>query len=105
MHLSHSAGPRDAPLIETTIGDQLARIADRFADRDALVVRDQSYRATYRELWEEVGRAARALLARGVHKGTASGSGRPTATSGPSSSTRPRGSGRSSSRSTRPRSS
>ena len=69
MHLSHSAGPRDVPLIDATIGDQLARIAARFADRDALVVRHQSYRASYRELWEQVDRAARALLARGVHKG------------------------------------
>jgi hypothetical protein len=39
MHLSHSAGPRDAPLIDATIGEQLARIAERFADHDALVVR------------------------------------------------------------------
>jgi acyl-CoA synthetase (AMP-forming)/AMP-acid ligase II len=47
MHLSHSAGPRDVPLIDATIGDQLARIVERFADHDALVVRHQSYRATY----------------------------------------------------------
>ena len=29
----------------------------------------QGYRATYRELWEQVDRAARALLAHGVRKG------------------------------------
>jgi hypothetical protein len=31
MHLSHFAGPRDAPLIDATIGEQL-EIAERFAD-------------------------------------------------------------------------
>src|SRR5262249_39995782 len=35
----------------------------------ALVVGQQGYRATYGELWEQVGLAARGLLARGVQKG------------------------------------
>jgi fatty-acyl-CoA synthase len=38
-------------------------------ERDALVVRQQGYRATYGVLWEQVGLAARGLLARGVQKG------------------------------------
>ena len=33
------------------------------------MARHQGRRATYRQLWEEVGRAARGLLARGVEKG------------------------------------
>jgi fatty-acyl-CoA synthase len=67
--LSHSAGPRDVPLLELTIGEGLRRTVERFGDREALVVREQGYRATYRELWDEVALAARGLLARGVRPG------------------------------------
>jgi fatty-acyl-CoA synthase len=42
---------------------------ERVPDAEALVVRHQHYRATYAELWEESGRAAKGLLARGVEKG------------------------------------
>jgi fatty-acyl-CoA synthase len=67
--LSHAAGPRDVPLLELTIGESLRRTVERFGDREALVVREQGYRATYRELWDEVSLAARGLLARGVRTG------------------------------------
>ena len=67
--LSHAAGPRDVPLLELTIGGALLRAVERFGDREAIVVREQGYRATYRELWDEVGLAARGLLARGVRPG------------------------------------
>jgi fatty-acyl-CoA synthase len=69
LPLSVSAGPRDMPLLELTIGEGLRRAVERFGDREALVVREQGYRATYRELWDEVGLAARGLLARDVRKG------------------------------------
>jgi fatty-acyl-CoA synthase len=69
LPLSVSAGPRDVPLLEQTIGEGLRSAAERFGDREALVVREQGYRATYRELWDEVGLAARGLLARGVRPG------------------------------------
>jgi fatty-acyl-CoA synthase len=49
-----------------TIGANFRRTVERFGDREALVVRHQGFRATYRELAELVSRAARALLARGV---------------------------------------
>jgi fatty-acyl-CoA synthase len=52
-----------------TIGENFRRTVERFGDRPALVVRHQNYRATYRELWEQVDVAARALLARGVRRG------------------------------------
>jgi fatty-acyl-CoA synthase len=61
--------PGTAPLLGETIGERLHRTAERFPDRDALVVRHQGYRASYAELWKEVERAARGLLARGVRKG------------------------------------
>ena len=67
--LSHAAGPRDVPLLELTIGEALRRAVERFGDREAIVVREQGYRATYRGLWDEVGLAARGLLARGVRPG------------------------------------
>jgi fatty-acyl-CoA synthase len=69
LPLALAAGPRDVPLLELTIGEGLRRTVERFGDRDALVVPEQGYRATYRELWDEVGLAARGLLARGVRKG------------------------------------
>jgi fatty-acyl-CoA synthase len=69
LPLSYAQGPRDVPLLQETIGENLRRTVERFGDREALVVCDQSYRATYRELWDEVGLAARGLLARGVRKG------------------------------------
>jgi fatty-acyl-CoA synthase len=66
---SHASGPADSPLLEETIGENLHRTVERFGEREALVVRHQGYRATYRELWEQVGLAARALIANGVSKG------------------------------------
>src|SRR4051794_28157441 len=67
--ISHARGPSSIPLLEETIGDNLRRTVERFGDREALVVRNQNFRATYRELWERVEVAARALLARGVRTG------------------------------------
>src|SRR6516164_3126697 len=66
---SYEQGPVDTPLLEVTIGERLRRVTERFADREALVVRHQEYRATYRELSEQVDLAARALIANGVGKG------------------------------------
>ena len=69
MHLSYARGSDDDALLDETIGANLRRTVERFADREALVVRHQGYRATYAELWREVDRAARALIAHGVHAG------------------------------------
>jgi fatty-acyl-CoA synthase len=52
-----------------TIGDAFDRTCALYADREAVVSRHQGVRLTYRELGEQVGRAARALLAVGVEKG------------------------------------
>jgi len=67
--LSYSHGPSSVPLLGETIGANLRRSVERFPDREALVVRHQRVRFTYRELWDLVDRAARALLARGVKPG------------------------------------
>jgi fatty-acyl-CoA synthase len=69
MALSYSNGASDVPLLGETIGDNLRRTVERAGASEALVVRHQGYRATYRELWEQTGLAARGLLARGVQKG------------------------------------
>ncbi len=67
--LSYVHGASDVPLLGETIGENLRRTAERFGKREALVVRSQSYRATYRELWEQTTELARALVARGIEKG------------------------------------
>jgi fatty-acyl-CoA synthase len=66
---SYAHGASAVPLLGETIGENLRRTVERFGGREALVVRHQNYRATYRELWEQVGLAARGLLARGVRTG------------------------------------
>ncbi|HYM71242.1 MAG TPA: AMP-binding protein [bacterium] len=66
---SYVHGANATPLLAETIGANLRRTAERLPGREALVVRHQQYRATYREFWEETGRAARGLLARRIGKG------------------------------------
>src|SRR5262245_51789053 len=63
---SYLHGTSLKPLLGETIGANLQRTVERFGDRDALVVRSQGYRATYRELWDQTTTLARALLASGV---------------------------------------
>jgi fatty-acyl-CoA synthase len=69
MSISYSAGPCSVPLLEQTIGERFRETAERFGDREALVVSHQGYRATYAQLWEQVDVAARALAARGIQPG------------------------------------
>ena len=66
---SYSAGSTAVPLLDETIGESLRRAVELHGGREALVVRDQDYRATYAELWEQVDLAAKGLLARGIEKG------------------------------------
>jgi fatty-acyl-CoA synthase len=67
--LSYAHGASAVPLLGETIGENLRRTVERFGDREALVVRHQGYRASYRELWRTVDLAARGLFARGIRKG------------------------------------
>jgi fatty-acyl-CoA synthase len=66
---SYAHGPSIVPLLGHTIGEALNRAAAEFGDCDALIVRHQNIRYTYRQLLDEVNRAARALLAVGVQRG------------------------------------
>jgi fatty-acyl-CoA synthase len=65
---SYLHGPSLTPLLGETIGENLRRTVERCGDREALVVRGQGYRATYRELWDQTTTLARALLASGVQR-------------------------------------
>jgi fatty-acyl-CoA synthase len=67
--LSYVHGASDKPLLGEPIFTNLRRTAARFPDREALVVTQQGYRATYAELVEQCEQVARGLLARGVKKG------------------------------------
>jgi fatty-acyl-CoA synthase len=67
--LSYVHGASDTPLIGDTIGVHFDRIAERFAERDALIVRHQQIRWTYRELKERVDACAAGLLALGLKRG------------------------------------
>jgi fatty-acyl-CoA synthase len=69
IDLSYAHGGCSIPLLGETISQNLRRIVDRFGDNDALIVPHQNYRATYRQLWEQVDLIARGLLARGVQPG------------------------------------
>ncbi len=66
---SYVHGASDKPLLGEPIFHNLRRTADRFGERDALVVAHQGYRATYRELVAQCEEIARGLLARDVQKG------------------------------------
>ncbi len=62
-------GPTDVPLLEQTIGENLAATVARCPDRTALVVPHQGVRQTWSEFSATVDRVAKGLLARGVAKG------------------------------------
>jgi fatty-acyl-CoA synthase len=66
---SYLHGPGLIPLLGETIGANLRRTVERFGDREALVVRSQHYRASYREFWQQTTELARALMASGVEAG------------------------------------
>jgi fatty-acyl-CoA synthase len=66
---SYAHGTSSTPLLGETIGENLRRTVGLHGEREALVVRSQGYRATYRELWDATTRVALGLLAYGVQKG------------------------------------
>ncbi|MFJ6787010.1 AMP-binding protein [Streptomyces angustmyceticus] len=69
QELSYAAGAGDRPLLDHTIGTDLARTIARFGDREALVDVASGRRWTYTELGRAVDEVARGLLAKGVGTG------------------------------------
>lgn len=67
--LSEATGDTTTPLLQETIGQNLARIAREMPDGDALVSRHQHIRWSYRDFDERVTSVARGLLAAGLSKG------------------------------------
>ena len=66
---SYVCGASDRPLLYQTVGDTLRIAAERWPEREALVVRHQRLRLTYRELDSRVDQLARAFLAYGLLPG------------------------------------
>jgi len=66
---SYAHGASDVPLIGETIGAHFDRMAERFADREAVVSCHQDRRMTYGELRRATDEFARGLLALGVEHG------------------------------------
>jgi fatty-acyl-CoA synthase len=52
--MSYVRGTTEQPLIHQTIGDLLQSAADQWADKEAIVVRHQDIRWTYRQFGEAV---------------------------------------------------
>ena len=69
MQLSHAQGTTDVPLLTETVGENLEHTTARFPDRDALIVRHQGIRCTYREFDDATDRLAKSLLRLGVELG------------------------------------
>lgn len=59
----------EKPLIGRTIGEMFDEIADKYPDNDAIVSIHQDRRYTYRQLQQEVNRAAKGFIALGLKKG------------------------------------
>ncbi|MGP9824708.1 AMP-binding protein [Ectopseudomonas khazarica] len=68
-HPSYTRGRQDKDLLAMTIGAAFDATVARFPEREALVVRHQGLRYSWRELAEVVERHARALLALGIESG------------------------------------
>jgi fatty-acyl-CoA synthase len=66
---SYVCGTSRHPLLYRTVGEVLASAAERWPLREALIVRHQGVRLSYRELDDGVSRLARALLAAGLAPG------------------------------------
>src|SRR5215813_3908338 len=66
---SYVHGASATPLIGDTIGVHFDRIAERFGERDALIVRHQQVRWTYAELKARVDAFAAGLVALGLERG------------------------------------
>jgi fatty-acyl-CoA synthase len=66
---SYAQGTSSVPLLGETISQNLRRTVQAFGSRDALIVKHQSYRATYTEFWQQVQQCARGLMGLSVHKG------------------------------------
>ena len=66
---SYVNGVGETPLLGLTIGEMFDQIVAAHPNQEALIVRHQALRYTYRQLQAEVDRCARGLMALGLQKG------------------------------------
>ncbi|TCN68495.1 AMP-binding protein [Acetobacteroides hydrogenigenes] len=66
---SYAHGASETPLIGVPFGEYFRRIVKKHGDNEALVVVSQNYRATYKQLWDEVDAVAKSLIAYGIERG------------------------------------
>jgi fatty-acyl-CoA synthase len=66
---SYVSGVSDTPLLGLTIAEMFDQIVAQYPDHEALIVRHQGLRYTYRQLQREAERCARGLMALGLQKG------------------------------------
>nr|MBA3984952.1 AMP-binding protein [Acidimicrobiia bacterium] len=66
---AQDCGPTDAPLLDETIGANLARTVAEHGDNEALVSRHQGIRWTYREFADRVTDLASGLIGLGLEPG------------------------------------
>ena len=67
--LSYAHGISATPLLNDTLGSILDKAAERWPDREAVVVRDQSVRMTFAQLRDKVDNLATGLIALGLQPG------------------------------------
>ena len=67
--LAYAAGPTDTPLLDETIGENLARTVGKHGNRDALVSVHQDIRWTYQEFADRVTALAKGMIAAGLRAG------------------------------------
>ncbi|XP_061665866.1 medium-chain acyl-CoA ligase ACSF2, mitochondrial-like isoform X2 [Syngnathoides biaculeatus] len=66
---SYAHGTSSSSLLDVTVGDALARAADRWPDREAAVFVRDDVRKTFAQFHQDVERAAAGLLALGLRRG------------------------------------
>ena len=69
LRYSYVHGASDVPLVGETIGLHFERAVQRWGDREAVVMRHQNLRLTYRQLHQRVDALAAGLLALGLNPG------------------------------------
>ena len=69
LNHSYLCGEAKAPLLYETIGNCFDRIAASYRDQEALVVKHQNIRWTYRQYQEQIDKLAAGLLTLGIKPG------------------------------------
>ncbi len=67
--LSYAKGPTDVPLLEETLGQNLARIVAKYPENEAIVDLHGDIHMTYQEFHRKVQRLASGLHAAGLPQG------------------------------------